>query len=114
MDLIYMIRIDARSVLVVQQSNSTSVIVCRSTRNPYNVGKVAGGSSSGSAAVVCAGLCPVALGVDGGGSVRMPAALCGVVGFKPTEGRLSHAGYVPIASSAPLSVSLSLCRRRVF
>jgi Asp-tRNA(Asn)/Glu-tRNA(Gln) amidotransferase A subunit family amidase len=72
--------------------------VCRSTRNPYNVGKVAGGSSSGSAAVVCAGLCPVALGVDGGGSVRMPAALCGVVGFKPTEGRLSHAGYVPRAS----------------
>ncbi|VAH23230.1 unnamed protein product [Triticum turgidum subsp. durum] len=64
-----------------------------SARNPYNVGKVAGGSSSGSAAVVCAGLCPVALGVDGGGSVRMPAALCGVVGFKPTAGRLSNAGY---------------------
>ncbi|KAM0882200.1 hypothetical protein ACQ4PT_032479 [Festuca glaucescens] len=67
-----------------------------SARNPYNVGKVAGGSSSGSAAVVCAGLCPVALGVDGGGSVRMPAALCGVVGFKPTAGRLSSAGVLPL------------------
>ncbi|TVU51081.1 hypothetical protein EJB05_02487 [Eragrostis curvula] len=67
-----------------------------STRNPYNVGKVAGGSSSGSAAVVCAGLCPVALGVDGGGSVRMPAALCGVVGFKPTAGRLSNQGVLPL------------------
>uniref|UniRef100_A0ACD5YIN9 Uncharacterized protein n=1 Tax=Avena sativa TaxID=4498 RepID=A0ACD5YIN9_AVESA len=67
-----------------------------SARNPYNVGKVAGGSSSGSAAVVCAGLCPVALGVDGGGSVRMPAALCGVVGFKPTAGRLSGAGVLPL------------------
>lgn len=67
-----------------------------STRNPYNVGKVSGGSSSGSAAVVCAGLCPIALGVDGGGSVRMPAALCGVVGFKPTAGRLSNAGVLPL------------------
>ena len=46
----------------------TTVCLCRSTRNPYNAGKIAGGSSSGSAAVVCAGLCPVALGVDGGGT----------------------------------------------
>ncbi|OEL29244.1 Fatty acid amide hydrolase [Dichanthelium oligosanthes] len=67
-----------------------------SARNPYNASKIAGGSSSGSAAVVCAGLCPVALGVDGGGSVRMPAALCGVVGFKPTAGRLSNAGVLPL------------------
>uniref|UniRef100_A0A0E0MK51 Amidase domain-containing protein n=1 Tax=Oryza punctata TaxID=4537 RepID=A0A0E0MK51_ORYPU len=67
-----------------------------STRNPYNPGRVSGGSSSGSAAAVCAGLCPVALGVDGGGSVRMPAALCGVVGFKPTAGRLSNAGVLPL------------------
>lgn len=65
-------------------------------RNPYDSGRVAGGSSSGSAAVVSAGLCPVALGVDGGGSVRMPAALCGVVGFKPTFGRVSHSGVLPL------------------
>ncbi|XP_034692154.1 fatty acid amide hydrolase-like isoform X1 [Vitis riparia] len=66
------------------------------TRNPYNTSKVTGGSSSGSAAVVSAGLCPAALGVDGGGSVRMPAALCGVVGFKPTFGRVSHSGVLPL------------------
>ncbi|CAO2827361.1 unnamed protein product [Amaranthus hypochondriacus] len=66
------------------------------TRNPYNTNRISGGSSSGSAAVVCAGLCPVALGVDGGGSVRMPAALCGVVGFKPTFGRVPHNGVLPL------------------
>ncbi|EXC28052.1 Fatty acid amide hydrolase [Morus notabilis] len=66
------------------------------TRNPYDRNKISGGSSSGSAAVVAAGLCPVALGVDGGGSVRMPAALCGVVGFKPTFGRVPHSGVLPL------------------
>ncbi|XP_021772630.1 fatty acid amide hydrolase-like isoform X2 [Chenopodium quinoa] len=66
------------------------------TLNPYNTSRIAGGSSSGSAAVVSAGLCPVALGVDGGGSVRMPAALCGVVGFKPTFGRVPHTGVLPL------------------
>ncbi|KAL6498064.1 hypothetical protein OROGR_028461 [Orobanche gracilis] len=65
-------------------------------RNPYNKSKIAGGSSSGSAAVVAAGLCPVALGVDGGGSVRLPAALCGVVGLKPTFERVPHEGVLPV------------------
>ncbi|XP_057816510.1 fatty acid amide hydrolase isoform X2 [Cryptomeria japonica] len=66
------------------------------TRNPYNNQRISGGSSSGSAAAVSAGLCPAALGVDGGGSVRMPASLCGVVGLKPTFGRISHFGVLPL------------------
>ncbi|XP_075479339.1 fatty acid amide hydrolase-like isoform X1 [Primulina tabacum] len=65
-------------------------------RNPYNRNMITGGSSSGSAAVVAAGLCPVALGVDGGGSVRLPAALCGVVGLKPTFSRVPHEGVLPL------------------
>ncbi|KAK9735555.1 hypothetical protein RND81_04G212500 [Saponaria officinalis] len=66
------------------------------TRNPYDTSRITGGSSSGSAALVSAGLCPIALGVDGGGSVRIPAALCGVVGFKPTFGRVPHEGVLPL------------------
>ncbi|KAL7618383.1 hypothetical protein Lser_V15G03075 [Lactuca serriola] len=66
------------------------------SRNPYDPKRISGGSSSGSAAVVCAGLCPVALGVDGGGSVRMPAALCGVIGLKPSFGRIPHTGVLPL------------------
>src|SRR5208337_2095205 len=54
-------------------------------RNPYNLLHEAGGSSSGSAAAVAAGLCPAAIGADGGGSIRIPAAFCGVVGLKPNE-----------------------------
>ncbi|MBA0844965.1 hypothetical protein Goarm_005858, partial [Gossypium armourianum] len=65
-------------------------------RNPYNPKKICGGSSSGSAAVVSSGLCPVALGVDSGGSVRMPASLCGVFGFKPTFGCIPHSGVLPL------------------
>ncbi|KAL1814107.1 hypothetical protein ACET3Z_024172 [Daucus carota] len=65
-------------------------------RNPYDTNKITGGSSSGSAAVVSAGLCPAALGVDGGGSVRIPASLCGVVGLKPTFSRVSHSGVLPL------------------
>ena len=68
-------------------------------RNPYNTGHYPGGSSSGSAVSVAAGLCPIALGADGGGSIRIPAALCGIVGLKPTNDVLSDCGSMPIAPS---------------
>jgi Asp-tRNA(Asn)/Glu-tRNA(Gln) amidotransferase A subunit family amidase len=57
--------------------------------NPHHPARTAGGSSSGAAAAVAAGLCPIAIGTDGGGSIRVPASFCGVTSLKPTAGRLA-------------------------
>ncbi|MBV8083737.1 MAG: amidase [Chloroflexi bacterium] len=66
-------------------------------RNPWNAEHMTGGSSSGSAAAVAAGICPIALGTDTAGSVRIPAALCGIVGLKPTYGRVPTQQVVPLS-----------------
>ena len=66
-------------------------------RNPWDISRISGGSSSGSAAAVLLGMCLAAVGTDTGGSIRIPASLCGVVGLKPTYGRVSASGVIPLS-----------------